>query len=79
MKISSKADNDEAGEVGPYNEGDVKRAKLNSTLTALLNDPILADAPKKPTLSDVDTMISLELGSAMRLSVLRLDGTVFGA
>lgn len=31
--------------------------------------------PKKPALSDVDTLISLELGSAMRITVLKLDGT----
>ncbi|GMI65419.1 hypothetical protein like AT3G07860 [Hibiscus trionum] len=58
-----------------YNSNNVKKAKLLSTLTALLDDPILADVPKKPTLSDVDTLISLELGSAMRISVLKLDGT----
>ena len=32
----------------------VKKARLNSTLAALLHDPILADVPKNPTLSDVD-------------------------
>ncbi|KAI9072475.1 hypothetical protein K1719_045560 [Acacia pycnantha] len=46
-------------------------------LTSLLEDPILADVPKKPTLADVDTLINLELGSAMRISVLKLDGTSF--
>ncbi|KAI3730315.1 hypothetical protein L1987_61484 [Smallanthus sonchifolius] len=60
-----------------YNSNNVKKAKLNSTLAALLDDPVLADVPKKPTLSDVDTLISLELGSAMRVSVLKLDGTSF--
>ncbi|XVE94478.1 hypothetical protein REPUB_Repub02eG0012500 [Reevesia pubescens] len=60
-----------------YNSNNVKKAKLNSTLTALLDDPIIADVPKKPTLSDVDTLISLELGSAMRISILKLDGTSF--
>ncbi|KAH7527285.1 hypothetical protein JRO89_XSUnG0039100 [Xanthoceras sorbifolium] len=64
-------------DVGSYNSNNVKRAKLHSTLAALLDDPILADVPKKPTLSDVDTLISLELGSAMRISVLKLDGTSF--
>lgn len=61
-----------------YNTNNVKKVKLNSTLAALLDDPVLADVPKKPTLSDVDTLISLELGSAMRVSVLKLDGTSFG-
>ncbi|XWS24553.1 hypothetical protein CRYUN_Cryun28dG0112500 [Craigia yunnanensis] len=60
-----------------YNGNNVKKAKLHSTLAALLDDPILADVPKKPTLSDVDTLISLELGSAMRISILKLDGTSF--
>ncbi|KVI05156.1 hypothetical protein Ccrd_016473 [Cynara cardunculus var. scolymus] len=60
-----------------YNSNNVKKAKLNSTLAALLDDPVLADVPKKPTLSDVDTLISLELGSAMRVSVLKLDNTSF--
>ncbi|EOY15154.1 Ubiquitin-like superfamily protein isoform 1 [Theobroma cacao] len=60
-----------------YNNNNVKKAKLHSTLAALLDDPILADVPKKPTLSDVDTLISLELGSAMRISILKLDGTSF--
>ncbi|GMI89789.1 hypothetical protein like AT3G07860 [Hibiscus trionum] len=60
-----------------YNSNNVKKAKLLSTLTALLDDAILADVPKKPTLSDVDTLISLELGSAMRISILKLDETSF--
>ncbi|XP_068314269.1 U11/U12 small nuclear ribonucleoprotein 25 kDa protein-like isoform X2 [Pyrus communis] len=60
-----------------YKESNIKKARLQSTLAALVNDPILSDVPKKPTLSDVDTLISLELGSAMRVSVLKLDGTSF--
>ncbi|MBA0803379.1 hypothetical protein Gohar_013594 [Gossypium harknessii] len=61
-----------------YNSKNVKKATLHSTLTALLDDPILADVPKKPSLSDVDTLINLELGSAMCISILKLDGTSFG-
>ena len=61
-----------------YNSNNVKKARLHSTLAALLDDPILADVPKKPSLSDVDTLISLELGSAMRISILKLDGTSIG-
>lgn len=60
-----------------YNSNNVKKAKLNSTLSALLDDPVLADVPKNPTLSDVDTLISLELGSAMRVSVIKMDNTSF--
>ncbi|XP_071733085.1 U11/U12 small nuclear ribonucleoprotein 25 kDa protein-like [Rutidosis leptorrhynchoides] len=60
-----------------YNTTNVKKAKLNSTLAALLDDLVLSDVPRKPSLSDVDTLISLELGSAMRVSVLKLDGTSF--
>ncbi|CAI9295700.1 unnamed protein product [Lactuca saligna] len=48
-----------------YNNNNVKKAKLNSTLAALLDDPVLADVPKNPTLSDVDTLISLELDVAV--------------
>lgn len=61
-----------------YSSSRVKKARLNSTLTALLDDPILSDVPKNPRFSDVDTLISLELGSAMRVSVLKLDGNSIG-
>ncbi|XP_021647556.2 U11/U12 small nuclear ribonucleoprotein 25 kDa protein isoform X1 [Hevea brasiliensis] len=74
MEIESISKGDE--DIG-YNSSNVKKAKLQSTLAALLDDPILTDLPKKPTLSDVDTLISVELGSAMRISVLKLDGTFF--
>ncbi|XP_061342162.1 U11/U12 small nuclear ribonucleoprotein 25 kDa protein [Gastrolobium bilobum] len=63
--------------MGEYNKSSVKKARLNSVLTTLLEDPILGDVPKNPTLMDVDTLISLELGSAMRISVLKLDGDSF--
>ncbi|KAF5794245.1 putative U11/U12 small nuclear ribonucleoprotein 25kDa protein [Helianthus annuus] len=36
-----------------------------------------ASVPKKPTLPDVDALISLELSSAMRVSVIKLDNTSF--
>ncbi|CAF2126736.1 unnamed protein product [Brassica napus] len=52
-----------------------KREKLKSLLSQLLADPILADVPKNPTLSDVVTLVSLEKGSAMRLSIVKLDGS----
>lgn len=61
-----------------YNTNNVKTARLQSTLLALLTDPLLADVPNKPTLSDVDTLINLELGSAMRITVLKMDGSSFG-
>ncbi|XP_075507799.1 U11/U12 small nuclear ribonucleoprotein 25 kDa protein isoform X2 [Primulina tabacum] len=58
-----------------YSSISARKARLQSTLAALLNDPVLEDVPKKPTLSDVDTLINLELGSAKRISVRKLDGT----
>ncbi|KAJ1383065.1 Ubiquitin-like domain superfamily [Sesbania bispinosa] len=60
-----------------YKESKVKKARLHSLLTTLLDDPILADVPKNPTLQDVDTLLGLELGSAMRISVFKLDATSF--
>ena len=75
---SSSSNVDENSNVEGYNINNINKAKLNSTLAALLSDPILADVPKNPTLSHVDTLISLELGSAMRISVLKLDGTSLG-
>jgi len=42
-----------------YNKSSMKKARLNSLLTNLLDDPILSDVPKNPTLADVDTLISL--------------------
>ncbi|XP_010534261.1 PREDICTED: U11/U12 small nuclear ribonucleoprotein 25 kDa protein [Tarenaya hassleriana] len=59
-----------------YN-ADIKREKLRSVLADLLSDPILADVPRNPTLSEVVTLVSLEKGSAMRLSVVKLDGSSF--
>lgn len=61
-----------------YKEHNIKKARLQSTLAALLEDPILSDIPKKPSLSDVDTLLNLEFGSAMRINVLKLDSTSFG-
>ncbi|KAK8363623.1 hypothetical protein V6Z11_A03G177100, partial [Gossypium hirsutum] len=55
----------------------VKKVALLSTLAALLDDPILADISKKPSFSDVDTLINLELGSGMCISIVKLDGTFF--
>lgn len=64
-------------ESGDY-DVETKREKLKSVLSHLLADPILADVPKNPTLSDVVTLVSLEKGSAMRLSVVKLDGSSLG-
>lgn len=60
-----------------YSSTTLKRARLQSMLSALLDDPILSDVPKKPTLSDVDILVHLEKGSAMKISVLKLDGSSF--
>lgn len=73
MDSGSKSD-----EVGSYKSTTAKKARLQSMLSALLDDPILSDVPKKPSLSDVDTLINLEFGSAMRISVVRMDNTSFG-
>ncbi|PPD73871.1 hypothetical protein GOBAR_DD29212 [Gossypium barbadense] len=67
----------EEGKVLGYNSKKVKKVAILSTLAALLDDPILADVPKKPSLSDVDILINLELGSAMCISIFKLDGTSF--
>ncbi|KAK9748523.1 hypothetical protein RND81_02G063900 [Saponaria officinalis] len=67
----------EVAAIREYEGENAKRARLNSTVTAMLEDPILSDVPKNPTLADVDTLICLELGSAMRISVLRLDSSSF--
>lgn len=76
LGIKGEDNNNDENNVGTgYNNNNVKKARLHSMLAALLDDPILADVPKKPALSDVDTVISLELGSAMRISVLKLDHT----
>ena len=64
-------------EVAAYQSGEAKQARLQSMLAALLDDPILADVPRKPSLADVDTLINLELGSAMRVTVVKLDNTSF--
>ncbi|KAG2259203.1 hypothetical protein Bca52824_078497 [Brassica carinata] len=55
------------------------REKPWSLLSQLLADPILADVPRNPTLSDVATLVSLEKGSAMRLSIVKLDGSSLGS
>ncbi|KAJ8467987.1 hypothetical protein OPV22_030539 [Ensete ventricosum] len=60
-----------------YSSITAKKAQLQSMLSALLDDPILSDVPKKPTLADVDTLINLELGSAMKISVTKMDNTSF--
>ncbi|WZZ24175.1 hypothetical protein YC2023_007643 [Brassica napus] len=67
----------ESGEIvgiGDYHF-ETKREKRWSLLSQLLADPILADVPRNPTLSDVVTLVSLEKGSAMRLSIVKLDGS----
>jgi U11/U12 small nuclear ribonucleoprotein SNRNP25 len=65
-------------EVAAYQSSEAKQARLQSMLAALLDDPVLADVPRKPSLGDVDTLISLELGSAMRVTVVKLDNSSFG-
>lgn len=50
-------------EVVACNSSTAKKARLQATLSALLNDPILFDVPRRPTLVDVDTLINMELES----------------
>lgn len=64
-------------EVAGYNSSTAKKARLQAMLSALLDDPILSDVSKKPTLADVDTLINLELGSAMKVSVVKMDNTSY--
>ncbi|KAF3590173.1 hypothetical protein DY000_02022014 [Brassica cretica] len=70
----------ESGEFVVISDYDVrtKREKRWSLLSQLLADPILADALRNPTLSYVVTLVSLEKGSAMRLSIVKLDGSSLG-
>ncbi|XP_042405868.1 U11/U12 small nuclear ribonucleoprotein 25 kDa protein-like isoform X1 [Zingiber officinale] len=72
MESSSKAEED----IG-YSSITTKKAQLQSMLSTLLDDPILADVLKKPTLVDVDTLINLELGSAMKITIVKMDNTSF--
>ncbi|KAL2613562.1 hypothetical protein R1flu_025254 [Riccia fluitans] len=46
-------------------------------VTALLEDPILSNVPKKPTLAYIETLIAVEQGSAMKLTILKMDNTTF--
>ncbi|XP_044453248.1 U11/U12 small nuclear ribonucleoprotein 25 kDa protein-like [Triticum aestivum] len=65
-------------EVAAYQSSEAKQARLQSMVAALLDDPILADLLRKPPLADVDTLINLELGTTMRVTVVNLDNTSFG-
>ncbi|KAF4366525.1 hypothetical protein CsatB_008023 [Cannabis sativa] len=79
MELESSAKEEENVIIESYNSQSMKTARLMSSLTlaALLEDPILADVSNNPTLLEVDTLISLELGSAMRITILKLDDTSF--
>jgi len=61
------------GDLGTY----FRRSQFEPLVSTLLDDPVLADVPKNATVSDIDTLIGVELGSAMKLSILKLDGTHF--
>ena len=56
----------------------MKKAWLNSKLTALLENSILADVLKNTDLSDMDTLLSLESGTPMHIFNLDLNGTTYG-
>ena len=55
-----------------------RRSQFEPLVSTILDDPVLADVPKNATVADIDTLIGVELGSAMKLSILKLDGTQFG-
>lgn len=59
------------GDLGTY----FRRSQFEPLVSTLLDDPILADVPKNATVADIDTLIGVELGSAMKLSILKLDGS----
>ena len=61
-----------------YSSNAAKRSHLNSILSALLSDPIFSDVPKNPSLADVEMLVNLELGSAMKISIVKMDGSFFG-
>jgi membrane protein YdbS with pleckstrin-like domain len=55
------------------------RQQVEAILSTLLQDPILSDVPKHSlSVSDVDVLINLELGSAIRLAITKMDNTSFG-
>ncbi|KAL3676753.1 hypothetical protein R1sor_026701 [Riccia sorocarpa] len=54
-----------------------RASQFEPLLKALLEDPILSDVPKKPTLSDIETLLGVEQGSAMKLTILKMDNTTF--
>jgi len=54
-----------------------RRSQFEPLVSTLMEDPVLSDVPKNATLKDIDTLIAVELGSAMKLSILKLDGTSF--
>lgn len=62
------------GDLGTY----FRRSQFEPLVSTLLDDPILADVPKNATVADIDTLIGVELGSAMKLSILKLDGSHLG-
>lgn len=63
-----------AGKVGCY----FRKTRFEPLLEALLSDPLLADVPRRPSLADVETLIGVELGSGMRLTILKMDESSFG-
>lgn len=51
---------------------------VEERLKILLADPILEDLPRNPSLQDVEALIAYEKGSAVRLKIVKLDGSYFG-
>eukprot|EP00899_Mesostigma_viride_P020343 jgi/Mesvir1/2830/Mv13922-RA.1 len=44
-------------------------------LKRLLDHPLLADVSREPTMDEIDTLIAVETGSALVVTVRKLDGT----
>lgn len=49
-----------------------------SAVYSMLEDPVLKNIPPSPSLDDVDKLLAIEMGSAMKLTIKKLDGTSFG-
>eukprot|EP00164_Ancoracysta_twista_P007773 GFYU01011095.1.p1 GENE.GFYU01011095.1~~GFYU01011095.1.p1 ORF type:complete len:154 (-),score=21.56 GFYU01011095.1:144-605(-) len=49
--------------------------KVKEQISALLKDPVLADVADDVTVADVESLIAVETGAAMSITVKRMDNT----
>lgn len=54
------------------------RSGYESAVYSMLEDPVLKDVPANPSVEDIDKLLAIEMGSAMKLTIKKLDGTSFG-